>query len=622
MNRQIAWVLLASLSLMACRTSKSSGTRVAETSFQASIDLTKVEDDKVAVRVTPPAISSSSVQYQFAKIIPGTYSIADYGRYIENFQAFDKEGRALRIAKDDVNTYTIQEANKLASISYQVNDTYDNEGDDVFSENSTTIFSPAGTNIFAGKNFMLNMSGFIGYFSNMKDIPYRIQINHPEFLQASTSLTDEDGSGKSDLFVVPRFAEVVDHPIMYASPDIASTKIDNMELILSMYSPRNKNISASAFLPDIEKMMRAQKKYLGKINNTPKYAILVYITSGAKDDARGLGALEHNTSTTATFNESMKSKDLIHVISHEFFHTLTPLNVHSKEIHDFDFNQPKMSAHLWMYEGFTEYFANHFQVHEGLIYEEKFYALMSQKLKNSKQYFRDNLSFTEMSKNVLNPTMKAQYPNVYEKGALMAMCLDILLRESSGGKSGILNVMANLSKKYGPNKPFDDDSFIQTFTEMTNPQVGAFLQEHVVKGTPINYDQYLNKVGLQITDVPEPTLVVFLANGKPYLTVDTVQKKAIASIKDNNNLFMNAMGVQDGDEIIEMDGVPVDASNPNNVLMLGYGLEENQPYSMKVKRNGTVKELKGQAKLNYGPGKGLKFVDQTKFDLKEAWLKN
>jgi predicted metalloprotease with PDZ domain len=182
--------------------------------------------------------------------------------------------------------------------------------------------------------------------------------------------------------------------------------------------------------------------------------------------------------------------------------------------------------------------------------------------------------------------------------------------------------MANLSKKYGPNKPFDDDSFIQTFTEMTNPQVGAFLQEHVVKGTPINYDQYLNKVGLQITDVPEPTLVVFLANGKPYLTVDTVQKKAIASIKDNNNLFMNAMGVQDGDEIIEMDGVPVDASNPNNVLMLGYGLEENQPYSMKVKRNGTVKELKGQAKLNYGPGKGLKFVDQTKFDLKEAWLKN
>jgi predicted metalloprotease with PDZ domain len=230
MIRQLAWVLLLPLTLMACRASKTAAPRVAETTVQASIDLTKVEDDKVSVRVNAPAISTSSVQYQFAKIIPGTYSIADYGRYIENFQAFDKEGRALRISKDDVNTYTIQDANKLATVSYQVGDTYDNEGDDVFSEKSTTIFSPAGTNILAGKNFMLNMSGFIGYFSNMKDIPYRIQINHPEFLQASTSLTDVDGSGKSDLFIVPRFAEVVDHPIMYASPDIATTKIDNMEM--------------------------------------------------------------------------------------------------------------------------------------------------------------------------------------------------------------------------------------------------------------------------------------------------------------------------------------------------------------------------------------------------------
>jgi hypothetical protein len=46
----------------------------------------------------------------------------------------------------------------------------------------------------------------------------------------------------------------------------------------------------------------------------------------------------------------MEADGLNHTISHEFFHILTPLNVHSKEIHDFDFNNPKMSALLWMYE--------------------------------------------------------------------------------------------------------------------------------------------------------------------------------------------------------------------------------------------------------------------------------
>ena len=166
---------------------------------------------------------------------------------------------------------------------------------------------------------------------------------------------------------------------MYATPDIASSRIGNMDLLLSVYSPRKKSITANAFMPDLEKMIRAQKAYLGNINNTKKYAVLTYITTNEKDDAHGIGALEHNTSTTSVFMENMKAKDLIHVISHEFFHTLTPLNVHSKEIQDFDFNSPKMSAHLWMYEGFTEYFANHFQVHQGLMTEEQFYAKMAEK---------------------------------------------------------------------------------------------------------------------------------------------------------------------------------------------------------------------------------------------------
>jgi predicted metalloprotease with PDZ domain len=48
-------------------------------------------------------------------------------------------------------------------------------------------------------------------------------------------------------------------------------------------------------------------------------------------------------------------KSMMDVVSHEFFHIVTPLSIHSKEIQYFDYN-PKMSEHLWMYEGVTEYF--------------------------------------------------------------------------------------------------------------------------------------------------------------------------------------------------------------------------------------------------------------------------
>jgi predicted metalloprotease with PDZ domain len=68
------------------------------------------------------------------------------------------------------------------------------------------------------------------------------------------------------------------------------------------------------------------------------------------------------------------------VVSHEFFHIVTPLTIHSKEIHYFDYNSPKMSEHLWMYEGVTEYFAI-FSNQSRLIPEEEFYSRMAERLK-------------------------------------------------------------------------------------------------------------------------------------------------------------------------------------------------------------------------------------------------
>jgi predicted metalloprotease with PDZ domain len=623
MKLRFTYLLLVFLTLLSSCTStkNTTGKDTSSNAIEVAIDLVTIQNDRVQVSVKPSKINSATVTYQLPKIIPGTYAIEDYGRYIDDFKALDKAGNTLTVTKQDVNTWVISNATQLDKVTYLVNDTYDSETGDAFKEGELTIFSPAGTNILEGKQFMLNLCGFVGYFENQKNTPYQITITHPADLTGTSSMDDMDNSATTDVFYSPRYADVVDSPIMYAAPDIASFTVDGMKVVLHVYSPVNKAITAQALLPDLQKMMVAQKNFLGKINNTPKYVVLVYVTATGKDDAKGIGALEHNTSTTGVFLNTMTSEDLIHVISHEFFHTLTPLNFHSKEIQDFDFNNPKMSAHLWMYEGFTEYFAQLFQVNQGLISEDKFLLEMTSKYNNAKTMFPKPVSFIEMSKNILNPEMKVIYPNVYQKGALMAMCLDLIIREKSNGKRGILSMMGELSKVYGPNKPFDDDELISVVTKVTYPEVGDFLQKHVVKGEEIDYDQFLKYAGLSVGASKIPVQIAFIVDKKPYLIIDKDNNQVLIQTLDNQNVLINAMGLQNNDVLLAVDNTKIDASDMISIFGGVYNLKEGKPMVMKVKRNGQIMDLKGITKVNYVDAPGFIVSDPSKKEMKESWLK-
>ncbi len=608
--------------LTSCSSVKQGTGSATSEKMQVAIDLVNVTNDQVRVTVIPPAIKTTTTSYQLPKIIPGTYAIADYGRYITDFSALDKSGKPLDFIKKDVNTWEISNAGQLGKITYLVNDTYDSEEGQAFSKESTTIFSPAGTNILSGKQFMLNMGGFVGYFGGSTEIPYEVSISHPEGLTGTTAMTDMNKNSKEDLFITPRYAALMDSPVMYAAPDISSFVIDGMTVVLHVYSPVNKNITSQQLTPDLKRMMTAQKKFLGKINDTEKYAILVYITSNGKDDARGLGALEHNQSTTAVFAETMSSDELIHVISHEFFHTLTPLKVHSKEIHYFDFNNPKMSAHLWMYEGFTEYFANLFQVNQGLITEDEFYALMSEKERYAIANYPKDISFTEMSKNILEPEMKEIYPNVYQKGALMAMCIDLIIRDKSKGKRGLRDMMGELSEMYGPTKPFDDAELIPVVTKITYPEVGDFLQKYVVKGEPLDYAQYLKLAGVDRVNLKVPVDIALVVDMVPFIKIDQTKMEVIAVDPDKKNELYKALGIQNNDVLVAVNGKKLDASDVTSVLTPFFKLKVGNDMKISVNRNGSVQELSGKIKLNYVDAQGYQFADPSKSNIKEAWLKN
>jgi hypothetical protein len=90
-----------------------------------------------------------------------------------------------------------------------------------------------------------------------------------------------------------------------------------------------------------------------------KYAFLIY-TDDKYGYSGGEGALEHSYCSMYYYperDEKQLADEFVDPCAHEFFHIITPLTIHSEEIQNFDFNDPKMSRHLWLYEGSTEYHA-------------------------------------------------------------------------------------------------------------------------------------------------------------------------------------------------------------------------------------------------------------------------
>ena len=583
--------------------------------IKVAINLKEVKDDKVMVTIIPPAIATETTTFFIPKIVPGTYSEDNYGKFIENFKALDKKGKELTVTKLNDNSWKIANAKKLDKITYLVNDTYDVEG-------THEIFSPAGTNILANENFVINTHGFIGYFDAKSEVPYEVTITHPAALWGATSLVDTNPSNEIDVFTSPRYADLVDHPIMYSKPDYTTFTVDGMEILIAVYSPTGA-IKAQDITPQMEIMMRAQKKFLGPINSTKKYSVLLYLSNGQLTDAHGYGALEHTTSTTVTMPEALPLDQLIEqlkdVVSHEFFHIVTPLSVHSKEIHNFNYNTPKMSEHLWMYEGVTEYFANLFQVNQGLITEDEFYSRIADKIKQSKQ-FDDTMNFTNMSKNILKEPYKDAYYNVYLKGALIAMCIDIQIRESSNGQKGILDLMQALSKEYGSNKPFNDEDLFAKITALSYPEIGEFLKKYVAGSTPIPYDYYFAKMGVTKSTIKKPGNP-FLKDGQiPYITVNPSKEILILPDAPLND-FMTNLGLKNSDIFVSVNGTAYNFDNIYDLIAISDTWKEGDAITMKIKRDGKEMDIKGKVKLPTEDTEGFHATDASKTKLKEAWLK-
>jgi predicted metalloprotease with PDZ domain len=514
-----------------------------KSSYRYSIDLNEVKNHKLSVTLIPPAIESEDIIFRMPKMVPGTYHVYNFGRFVSDFTAYDKNGNKLNIEAVDSSSWKIFGARNLSKITYKVRETWEPENRYNF------VFEPVGTNFDEGKNYVLNNNTLFGYFDDMKKLEYEIDITKPGNFYASTAMIPVFSDETHDKFVTPDYYELVDMPIMYTIPDTTVLKIGETDVLVSVYSV-NKVITSKMLTRDIKSLLEAQKNYLGGNLPVKKYAYLVYYSDHSGSGAAG--ALEHNQSSLYfliegdTQNAKEGFKD---AAAHEFFHIVTPLSIHSEEISDFDFANPKMSKHLWLYEGVTEYSAGIVQVKEGLMNRYQFLEWLKNKIYIS-GFFNDTLPFTEMSKNLLEKHEK-QYVNVYIKGALIGMCLDLKLRSLSDGTYGIKNLLDDLSKKFGAEKPFKDDELFDIITEMTYPPIREFFRDYVEGPKPLPLKEIFELAGVKFIKSGKGKAFTL---GNISIQIDNAHENVIITDTEGMNSFGEKMGYKKGDEIISING--------------------------------------------------------------------
>lgn len=453
----------------------------AQDSLRYSIDLNKLKNDRLTVEVQLPA---GAKEYCFPKIVPGTYAIYDFGRYVSNLQAFDAAGKAVKVRQKDVNSFLIGNASRL---SYKVDDTWDSpeiEG--------KYIFEPVGTNFQEDTLFALNTHALLGFVKGAEKMPVSLQLNVPEGMLASSAIASKKG-----YYVADSYQSLTDAPILVAHPDTAMLKVGDADILISVFSP-NQVIRASQIAEKILPLLKSQQAYLGGTFPVKNYVFLVVMSTHLKNGS--YGALEHSQSSfyfLPEYNIATMGSTIRDVSAHEFFHIQTPLNFHSEEIGNFDFQKPKMSRHLWLYEGLTEYAAHHTQLQGGLTTLEQFMESMTEKVNRANDNYNPSLAFTKLSLGALDK-YKDEYGNVYQKGALIGFCLDLLLRKETNGVYGTQQMMRDLATQYGPTKSFKDEELFDIIEKTTKvPAVKEFFARYVSKGDKLPLKELVSIIGME-----------------------------------------------------------------------------------------------------------------------------
>ncbi len=575
-------------------------------------------DDLIPIRVIPPIIEDSVAEFHIPRIVPGTYDVHNYGRFVQDFLALSGKGDTLEVERLDLNRWKISQAQDLFEIRYRMGDSYDDP-------DASDIFEPAGTSNEEDV-FLLNNFGYLGYISGLQNRPFELQVLKPNRFYGASAVVPQR-MDSVDVFSYDNYFELHDNPILYCEADTASKMIGGAKVELAVYSP-NRIVDAAACLEAISDVMIASADYLGGELPVDKYAVLVYCAP-REQMGTSYGALEHHKSTVLfmpEMNNQFFYNGVRDITAHEFFHIVTPLSIHSEYIHDFDFIEPEMSEHIWLYEGVTEYNSHIVQILNQIYSPEEFLEILRDKFLSDDE-FDTNVPLTQASKYTLS-YYKDQYQNFYDGGALAAMALDLRLIELSGGSMRLVDLLANLGSVYHADTFFQDDQLFRIMADYSYPEVEEFMVRHFAGTEPFPFERLLGNVGVSYV---ENGTASGWSLGADEFSYNFESDRIIIASEDGIDEFGEDLGLRVLDEIVSINGDTLGLANMQEVLgRYQEQLDADTKVKMRIARpkgdNGEYrfKTLKAKPRLvEYEEKHQIKLVEEpneSQLRLRKFWM--
>jgi predicted metalloprotease with PDZ domain len=567
------------------------------------VNLNDRTDDQFRVTLHVAGLTASNAVYQFASTAPGTYQIMDIGRYVRAFKAFDGKGRELKTQQVSTNQWKLDQPEKVRTIQYNMAETWDTP------VNEHKPYNMCGTSI-EKDHVLINGQGVFGFPSGMQAAPINLKIDYPAEWSVGTALEKND----TGYFTAANYDRMVDSPILLGRLTKATTTVAGAQIDVYTYSKTDK-IKSDQLLTNMQSMLTAAGQFLKQLP-VKRYTFLYHF------EDQSWGAWEHSYSSEYVIKEEEFSKKLADnmtsIAAHEFFHVVTPLNIHSEIIQQFNFVTPTPSEHLWLYEGVTEWASDAMQLRGQIMDLPTYLEEQTQKIAYDKS-LDTTYSLSKLGLTCYTDEGQRQYGNIYARGALVAGLLDIRLLELSNGKRGLREVINELATTYGPNQAFPEKDFFAIFTQKTYPEIADFFNRYVKATEPLPFGEYYGKLGITyLPSVPTGQKVPSMGMGASF--VDT--KFVFTSLSDS----LRQAGLQENDEWVAYNGHPVTLETFSAIQTELQQQKVGDLYELTARRKGQEINVKSRVSekelvLNY-QFKPDPQATPRQLQLREIWQRN
>ena len=373
--------------------------------------------------------------------IAGSYMVREFSKQLLSISA--RQGtRAVAVQQIDKCTWDIDCTNDAPlTLHYQVH---------AHDDSVRTAWLDAQRGFFNGTSLCLQVQG-------QSDVPHLLELVSPEAAhphtanwQVATGLqavkTNRQGFG---IYMAADYDALVDCPVemgAFWSGTFTACGVEH-RFVVAGAPP---SFDGARLLRDSQTICETAIRFWhGNKRSAIPHKNYVFILNAV---ANGYGGLEHRNSTALICQRAdlprvadAAAKDaplsegyttLLGLISHEYFHTWNVKRLRPAEFARYDYAQENHTELLWFFEGFTSYYDDLLLRRASLIDDAQYLRLLNKTINQVLQTpGREVQSVAQSSFEAWTKYYRpdANSPNLtvsyYTKGALVALCLDLTLRQ-------------------------------------------------------------------------------------------------------------------------------------------------------------------------------------------------